>query len=81
MLHEREKSADNGRLLSADKNLSSDIKSDDFPHCQTFFADIVGKLLYDWLTAGAIATTCKQRDSRNHSDRYSLSELTCVLSN
>jgi len=67
------------REISADKSMSSDMKSaaffvsqllsDDFQHCRTFSADIVGNLLPDWLTAGTVATTCKQRDSPNHSGR------------
>ena len=61
MSHEREKSVDKADFwrptILADKNLSSDIK----------LADVGGKLLPDWLTADTIATTCNQRDSRNHS--------------
>jgi len=79
MTHEREKSADNGRFLTAYNivRLKSVVRhkvcrllSDDFQHVRILSADIVEKLLLDWLTAGSIATTTfKQYDCRDHSGR------------
>jgi len=59
-----------GRLFSS----SADFLSDNFQHVRTLSAEIGGKLLPDWLTAGTMATTSKQRDSHNKP-----SELTSVL--
>jgi len=52
--------------------MSSDMKSANFfcwLTCRTTFSIVKLSRLTDWLTAGTIATTPKQRDSHNHSGR------------